>query len=393
MIRGLRRSRLIISSLVIILILLLTNLSGLFPNYLLQAIFGQNTWLGIIQALRATEWPEFCYDPYRLPGHVNRSSLSDEDGDLFKLRYVVNSPLRSLRMDRISSALTSDLILPSISSQIVEDPTNPHLNFLRDRTLIFIGDSLDRNLVYQLSTEAFGTTNHRFLNSEDDPQFRHPATHSHRIGLGSHPTLRLTLSNWFLMSVDVESPKDFFHPGEDPPQNFEGRLESFYYPLMDGQLLSSSPDLIVFNSGLWDLVYLSGARDAEIARNRSMGVMSPRQVTGEPLTASELAHHEKRFRSLIITLRKRFPGPRTRLAYRTMPDSALGKADQNAMSRLRVRQIDGLNVKIIHSLNRAGTFVDIIDWAWAVRDLSDELLDLVHFKRGAAQWSLVVFFF
>ncbi|KAI9625809.1 hypothetical protein H4Q26_016057 [Puccinia striiformis f. sp. tritici PST-130] len=162
--------------------------------------------------------------------------------------------------------------------------------------------------------------------------------------------------------------------------------------------------MVVFNSGLWDLVYLSNLKDYEIDQNRAQGIMTTLQVTGKDLlTPTEIERHSTRFKKFINklifhTFNDTSSTPsKTRFVYRTMPDSSLTLAKKNSMSRKRVRQIDKLNLQIILEFNHlqsssssstdgSKVLIDIIDWKWISSQLLDELIDLVHFGRGATQW-------
>lgn len=354
--------------------------------------------------------PEYCYDPYRLPGYIERSELPE--GPIESVTYVASNPSVKGRVGRPNGVNNlNPFTVPTISSKLLTNPDEPGLEFLRNRTVLFIGDSLDRNEVYHMAEETFGPQSHRFLTDKDTPEVSTPALESHRIGMSVHPKLRFTIANWFLMSVDLEEPRDFFYRGQDYPQPFEGRFAKFYEPLIEKGHLTRYPDMVVFNSGLWDLVYLSNLKDFEIDQNRTKGIPTKLQVTGEELlTTQEIEFHTARFTKFIHKLvyhtfnqtrpipHIRNQGPlraRTRFVYRTMPDSSYTLAKSNTMSRKRVRQMDQLNIKIIQDFNHAQTqssgreekvLVDILDWRWAANQLLDELTDLVHFGRGAAQW-------
>ncbi|KAA1091954.1 hypothetical protein PGT21_000976 [Puccinia graminis f. sp. tritici] len=79
-----------------------------------------------------------------------------------------------------------------------------------------------------------------------------------------------------------------------------------------------------------------------------------------------------------------------------MAVSSLTLANDNALSCERVRQIDRLNLQLILDLNCSQlpqnhpTLIDILDWKWVSNQLLDELNNLVHLGRGAAQWRLHV---
>ncbi|KNZ54456.1 hypothetical protein VP01_2941g3 [Puccinia sorghi] len=397
-----RRSKVILVLITILLLFFLTLSYLRIPIKLAVDNYWQQWFSGKINEL-----PEYCYDPYRLPGFVERSQLPE--GPISSVTWIANNPISRGRQARPTTGYgKAPFTVPTLSSQLLANSNAPEFQFLKNRTVIFVGDSLDRNEVFHLAQETFGPEYHRFLMPEDTPGIDSPAHQSHRIGLGVHPTLGLTIANWFLMSVDVDEPSSsFFHAGEDPPQLFEGRFEKFYEPLIrQTSFLTSPPDMVVFNSGLWDLVFLSNLQDFQIRQNRTKGMMTKLQVTGRDLlTESEIAHHSSRFNKFLNKLvlytfnHTQDDGSagnrRTRFVYRTMPDSSLSLAKDNAMSRKRVRQINALNLQLILQFNRHQeqtlsskdrVLIDILDWSWVAGQLLDELIDLVHFGRGAAQW-------
>lgn len=399
------KSLLIFSSLALFLI---TTLSYLNIQHRFDADDSQ--WYGKKPLSAMRHIPEYCYDPYRLPGYVERSELPE--GPISSVTYIASNPSTKGRLIRPNGFDgPTPFVVPSLSAKLIKNAEDPEVQFLRNRTVIFIGDSLDRNEVYHLAQETFGPQYHRFLTPEDNPDSATPATQAHRVGVGVHPKLGFTVANWFLMSIDVEEPTSFFHKDEDLPQSFEGRFVKFYEPLLQNGLLKS-PDMVVFNSGLWDLVYLSNLRDFEIDQNRTKGIPTKLQVTGEELlTKAEVEHHSARFRKFLNKLvhntfnssqlndtqrKSAKPKPaKIRFVYRTMPDSSFTEAKSNAMSRKRVRQMDALNVQLIHEFNQvqsqsndgpSNVLIDILDWKWISNHLTDELIDLVHFGRGATQW-------
>ncbi|KAA1105761.1 hypothetical protein PGT21_017778 [Puccinia graminis f. sp. tritici] len=198
------------------------------------------------------------------------------------------------------------LTIPTLSAQLPANPQASELQILRNRTVVFIGDSLERNEVFHLAQETFSQTSHWFLMPQDLTLIHSPAHQSHRFGIGAHPDLGFSIANWFLMSVDIDIPTTpFSHPDEAPPQNFKARFEKFYKPLIYNHLeiLTSAPDLIVFHSGLWYLVFLSKRKDYQINQNRTQGIMSKVQVTRhELLSKSEIELHSNRFKKFLNKL-------------------------------------------------------------------------------------------
>lgn len=329
--------------------------------------------------IRSRNLPEYCYNPYQLPGHVG----SPQSKSKYAAQWIVNNPQPRRRGRNEGKQVGQNFRIKSLLSDLVNGIEH---QWLKDKTVILIGDSLDRNVVHFMFNEVLTNpklSTHRFLTNRTDPQFIEPQTASHRIGIGKQTNLNFVISNWFLMGIDVEKPEEFFHPGEDEPQEFEARIRKFYVPLLGTPLLTKTPDLVVFNSGLWDLVYRSEAAVYHSKQNSTL----PKVTVGEKLTDEELLEHEHRFMKFMNVLQKIFPNRKTKLVYRTMPYSSKN-ANSNAMSTNRIIQFDSFHLKLIKKLNSAsGTKqIGVLDWSSVTHELLSELKDLVHFNPGKAQW-------
>ncbi|KAI9631185.1 hypothetical protein KEM48_013248 [Puccinia striiformis f. sp. tritici PST-130] len=201
--------------------------------------------------------PPEC-DPYGELGHLFTAD------NLHESRYIIFNDHRQPALD----APDQDWIVPSLTSTIHEHKF-VELDFARNRTVIMIGDSIDRNLVTHFE--------------------------SHRIGMAHLPELNFSIYNWFLMGLGVKQEVPFFHPREDLPQDFEGRMETYFLPLLRANLIPK-PDLIIFNTGFWDLEFLARSRGAKynLPDSKTRSIEGPTGLKlndfgdGNPLSLIEL---------------------------------------------------------------------------------------------------------
>ncbi|KAH9824816.1 hypothetical protein DFH28DRAFT_6707 [Melampsora americana] len=373
--------RLILLRPIRLLIILIISLS-FFAYILIQSHHSNLSLPQRWSIIRSRHLPEYCYNPYQLPGHVG-SIQPPQSKSKYEANWIVNNPKPRRRGRDEGKQVGQDFAIKSLFSEFVN---GIQYEWLKDKTVILIGDSLDRNLLHFIFNDVLKNsklTNHRFLTNQTDSRFSEPQTASHRIGIGKHNPLNFVISNWFLMGIDIESEQEFFHPGEDQPQEFESRIKKFYLPLLGTDLLSKTPDLVIFNAGLWDLVYRSELAVYNSKHNSSLSKV----IIGEKLTNEELLEHEQRFIKFIKVLNTIFPNRKTKLVYRTMPHSSKD-ANSNAMSTKRIIQFDSFHLKLIHKLNSLSGAkpIGILDWSSLTHSLSFELKDLVHFNPGKAQW-------
>ncbi|EGG04058.1 uncharacterized protein MELLADRAFT_117134 [Melampsora larici-populina 98AG31] len=331
--------------------------------------------------IRSRNLPEYCYNPYQLPGQVE-TPQPPQTKSKYEAQWIVKNPQPRRRGRNEGKQVGQNFKIKSLLSDLLNGIEH---KWLKDKTIILIGDSLDRNVVHFIFNDVLmnsKVSNHRFLTNQTDPKFIEPQTASHRIGIGKHLNLNFVISNWFLMGIDIESPQEFFHPDEDEPQEFESRIRKFYLPLL-GTELTKTPDLVLFNSGLWDLVYRS---EASVYNSKHNSTLSKPRI-GERLTNQELLEHEERFMKFIRVLQSIFPNKKTKLVYRTMPYSSKN-ANSNAMSTKRIIQFDTFHLKLIHKLNSVSGSkqIGVLDWSSVTHELLFELKDLVHFNPGKAQW-------
>lgn len=329
-------------------------------------------------------------DPYSEQGSLYTSN------DLHQSRYLIYNDMQSnLNNHQINQ---SDWIVPSYSHQLHQNNFKD-LQWMKNKTILLIGDSIDRNLVIHFGRRALAGTKgtHRFYIPSD--QIKVPVTklESHQIGIAHVPELNLTIYNWFFMGVLVQEEVPFFHPREDLPQDFTSKLRKFYLPLLEKEGGLPFPDLVVFNTGFWDLEFLARSRAARYPLSTPSGEVTrfeaPRDSEtdlgdGNALSLQELSVHRHRFRSFISTLQsslrkiqvEKKVDKKIGYMYRSMQ---LGNAtDRNAFSATRVRQIDASNLALVKQMG-----IRVLEWGKMTVGLDRQLTDPpIHYGIGSAQF-------
>lgn len=356
-----------------------------------------SSWLAQNPTSRFRIPPE-C-DPYAELGHLFTADQMHDS------RYIIYNDQRL----RNSDAPDEDWIVPSLTAMI-HDHKFVELEFMRNRTVLMIGDSIDRNLVTHFGRRGLiGTKgSHQFLEVPDGVNIPQLKLESHKIGKAHLPELNFTIYNWFLMGLGVQNEVPFFHPREDLPQEFTNRLETFFLPLLRANLMPK-PDLIVFNTGFWDLEYLARTRLAKY----NLPDIQPRKVEGptglkivnlgdgNPLSLTELAYHRLRLRNfikfLITSLNSIYPpsdrstslfnnfqqSPHDRpieIMYRSMQ---LGNATlTNAFAAERVHQLEESNRLVLKEFG-----IKVLEWGKMTLGLDTQLDDpSIHYGIGSVQY-------
>jgi len=349
-------------------------------------------WLALNPTNRF-KMPAEC-DPYAELGHLFTAD------NLHDSRYIIYNDQPHL------DAPDQDWVVPSLTSAI-HDHKFVELEFLRNRSVIMIGDSIDRNLVTHFGRRGLAGTkgHHKFFETPDQAHIMTPRLESHRIGMAYLPELNFTVYNWFLMGLGVKSEVPFFHAREDMPQQFESRLETFFLPLLRANLMAK-PDLIVFNTGFWDLEYLARTRTAhydlpDIQPRTNEGPTNLKIINlgdGNPLSLTELAYHRVRLRAflkmLIDSLKSIYDDPHYRrdqknsnyldrpveIMYRSMQ---LGNATlTNAFAAERIHQLEESNRLVLKEFN-----IKIMEWGKMTIGLDSQLDDpSIHYGIGSAQY-------
>lgn len=335
----------------------------------------------------------FC-DPYGEFGHLfTADKLHDS-------RYIIYNDHRLPNSD----APREDWIVPSLSASIHEHKF-VELDFLTNRTVLMIGDSIDRNLVTHFGRRALAGTRggHKFFEPPESFQIAQTKLESHKIGMAYLPELNFTIYNWFLMGLSVQNEVPFYHPREDLPQKFEKRLDTFFFPLLKFNLIPK-PDLIIFNTGFWDLEYLARSRLAKF----NLPDVKPREVEGptglklnnlgdgNPLSLTELAYHRIRVRkflrlliSFLKTVYEEHDSRGGKEDYRDIPVEIMYRSMQlgnasltNAFAAERIHQLEESNRMVVKEFG-----IRVFEWGKMTIGLDTQLDDpSVHYGIGSAQY-------
>ncbi|PLW20080.1 hypothetical protein PCANC_04064 [Puccinia coronata f. sp. avenae] len=336
--------------------------------------------------------PPDC-DPYAELGHLfTADKLHDS-------RYIIYN---DHTLPGVHDAPGEDWVVPSLTSAIHEHKY-VELDFLRNRTVLMIGDSIDRNLVTHFGRRGLAGTHgyHKLFEPPDHARIATPKLESHKIGMAHLPELNFTVYNWFLMGLAVQQEVPFFHPREDLPQEFEHKLETSYLPLLRAHLIPK-PDLIIFNTGFWDLEYLARTRLAAFnlpdVQPREKEAPTGRNIInlgdGNPLSLTELAYHRLRLRRfiklLIDSLKLIYGGAHQQnsnyldrpipLMYRSMQ---LGNATlTNAFAAERIHQLEESNRLVLKEFD-----IQVIEWGKMTIGLDSQLDDpSIHYGIGSVQY-------
>ncbi|KAI8447733.1 hypothetical protein BY996DRAFT_7664622 [Phakopsora pachyrhizi] len=349
-------------------------------------------------------------DPYQEHGHLFTSD------DLFESRYIIyNDPSTNQDQTGIGSSPSSqneDWTVPSLSASL-HSKKFESLDFMRNRTILLIGDSIDRNLVIHFGRRVLQGLNgsHSFFVPPDWAKLPILKQEAHQIGVAHSNELNFTMYNWFLMGLDVQEEVPFFHPREDLPQDFESRLETFFLPALRKGLLPR-PDLLVFNTGFWDLEFLARSRasnyslmqDSRHRDDHLLGRRRPEAPTnlkthdrgdGNPISLDDLAYHRNRLRRFIMFLKKsleeidlRLDGDgrekrrRVEMMYRSIQ---LGNTvPKNAFAAERICQLEESNRMVVEQFG-----IPIVEWGRMTIGLNYQLDDtIIHYGVGSVQFKI-----
>lgn len=350
-----------------------------------------SSWLAS-NPTNGSKTPAAC-DPYGEPGHLFTAD------NLHDSRYIIYNDQRQTNSD----SPDQDWVVPSLTAAIHEHKF-VDLDFLRNRSVLMIGDSIDRNLATHFGRTALqGTAGyHTILNPPESSHIVATKLSSHQVGVSHLPELNFSIANWFLMGVGVQDEVAFYHPREDLPQEFERRLETFFFPLLKARLLPK-PDLITYNSGLWDLEYLARTRMAKYnlpdiqprTREAPASLALSKLGDGSPLSLTELAYHRARLRRflkvLIKFIHELYGDHHSSVDYKNSPIEIMYRSMHlgnstitNAFAPERIHQIDESNRLVAKEFN-----IKVFEWGKMTTGLHTQLSDpipSIHFGDGSAQY-------
>ena len=229
------------------------------------------------------------------------------------------------------------------------DPTNSELNFARNRTIVFVGDSHDRGNVASFCSQ------HAELKTE----YLMPGGH-----LKSSCRLvdfNLTVASWFHYGM-AEDREEWYMRYEKGPWSIENRLKELFLPDVEN---IGTPDVVVLNSVFWDLRYF-----ALHAKHYNHSL--PLQAEERSLTWGELEFHRKRIGIFVSIFRTAFPD--ATILFR------LGQPHSTSRNGGNIGVFQ-LNESIRAEMARLG--VGIFEWARFLTG-ETEYADDQHLKAGKA---------
>ncbi|KAG9019645.1 hypothetical protein FRB90_011991 [Tulasnella sp. 427] len=274
-----------------------------------------------------TRWVPFPHEPIDALQHPLSSETTIE--------YTVDFP-----PDAFVSAS------PQYMKMMAEE--SEELNWVRGKTVLFIGSSHDRNNIQYFCEYVDGTyTSHG----------------AHTAGFCHVPKYNFTVVNWFLLGM-VDGDYDWFSK-EPKPHSFEERLETYMLPMMKQENLAN-PDLIVETSLFWDDKFFQmRARHYEISRQDS------------PFTYTELIWHRSRVHALIHYTRQLY-GPKIPIMFRTRHF----RHDNRWNHILRLFQLDQSVRAIAEELG-----IKLFTWGGKLEGHTDDFYDGdQHFQKGPVTW-------
>ncbi|GJJ09794.1 hypothetical protein Clacol_004018 [Clathrus columnatus] len=218
-------------------------------------------------------------DPFEKPGMLYHGS----DVDVSNTRWIP-FPQSSINNGEFhSSAIFNDTppaeALEGACLQYMKQLSrnDSEMDWVRDRTVLFIGSSHDRNNIRNFCQEVHGT---------------YSTIGDHTAGACRLERYGLVLAFWFLYGVIDSDNYDWFSPAESRPLTFESRIKEIMIPWMTKAGIKS-PDLVIETSLFWDDGFLK-----QVAHSNRKG--------NEAFTYSELAWHRFRIRALVSYTRSLF---------------------------------------------------------------------------------------
>ncbi|CAH7666041.1 hypothetical protein BY996DRAFT_4575004 [Phakopsora pachyrhizi] len=281
-----------------------------------------------------------CENPYREPGSLYRHP---SDGSMTSWIPLETGCLPAPNYIGMIRQAQIDLMVDGTSKKFIRDPEG--LNFLRNRTILILGDSVDRNSLQhfcQLISRPIRLTTWGGSNQTDNLDHR-GLPHLCRID-----ELDFSAVNGFHYGMDDI---DLFndpnrHPDWHSPGKFEDRLEELISPYLRSHIPGSrrKPSLVVWSSGLWDVAFF-GTEDER--RNSSFH---------SALDRGRLDWWMSRARQTITSTRHHFPDSLLvmRMMHRVNGDSE----ETGWMQDVRVHQIREAQSELAREVD----FFEVLDF-------------------------------
>ncbi|KAM0745901.1 hypothetical protein T439DRAFT_330263 [Meredithblackwellia eburnea MCA 4105] len=291
------------------------------------------------------EWEE--KDPYHKPGFMER----DEKGHGIRWIPYQDSDLVNPSVNRTPSYSTA----PPEYARLLNSPTrktDPELAFLRNKTILLVGESLDRDNLYSLcahhgKTEDIQHEWHMFASCE-------------------LPDLGLTIAQWFTSGMR-ERDTPFFYPDDPKPESWEERLTEKFLPTLES---IGNPELVILASHYWDLQFME---IREWHRNQVAGTKDPPKYK---VTFEDLSWHRGRLTKFVAAMRETFPEAQIMFRLGTKRNVPTGIGEGN----LGIFKLNESSKGLMRKLG-----IPIFNWA-ALIDGDTSYKDDMHFHHGQTGW-------
>lgn len=298
-----------------------------------------------------------CDDPWQLPGFTWYGPTTHD------IRYIPYKHFEILVDPKAAESLdpehvfktADDVLSPPKSRYPVSDFSKmfhsrdsrrehaSELEFLRNRHIVTLGSSLDREAIRMFCDQHGVEADYR----------------SHRHAYCHFKEYNFTISSWHHFGLHQS---DWYHGNDriEDGTTLEERLANIFKPLAQKY---GAPDLLVFTSGLWDLQYLH-----RVERRLDASVTSS---AWSRVTFQQLSWHRARLTEAIRLLQRTFPS--STLMYRTLPELSKrrGWNDDELISIYEMNQSARAVMRILG--------IPIFNWSDLVRG-ANEHEDLVHYK-------------
>ena len=243
---------------------------------------------------------------------------------------------------------------PDIFARLVQ---KRDVTWLRNRTVVFVGDSQDRNAIMN-NCKTLGWQLYRGSYYHAKNQRLESCSH---LELGcpwicTSNALNFTFLNFFHPGLETDTTfmiKELNigrHFGADEPLIFEDRVEKMLVPMMNA--MGRVPDMIVTTSAAWDLV--------------NWGFHVKKNLYRTLLTRNRMdRYHHALATRLFPTLVHYFP--RAKIVFRTLPECSVGETredpDGHGLRPIHINAIRAMAIEAIHDYNHeTRSNIQLLDW-------------------------------
>ncbi|KAF8531936.1 hypothetical protein JB92DRAFT_3092116 [Gautieria morchelliformis] len=287
-------------------------------------------------------------DPFKRPGTLVAGPHSSDT------RWIPFSPVQPLNSSNIdyNAPVPRDaleLASPQYMKLMSQSNQTSDMDWVKNKTVLFIGSSHDRNNIQYLCEELHGA---------------YSSVGGHVAGFCNVTTHHLVLAFWFTYgSIDSDA-YDWFSPPERRPLTFESRIEQVMLPWMAKQSISK-PDLVIETSLFWDDGFLNQLCGHQNCTSRN-----------QPLTYFELAWHRSRVHELVAYTRTLY-GKEIPIMFRTRH-----VRESNTYNRImRIFQLDQNLRMVARELD-----VKLFRWGNLLEGVTTFYDGDQHFQRGPTTW-------